>query len=84
MTAKTSPNDFAQRARERKAHNLTSHFRGIGITSNQIAAMTQADRDAHTAAAGAKTASDETWAMVLNLVRMLESNDHRDPFEGLS
>jgi hypothetical protein len=77
-------NDYEQRARERKAQNLTSHFRGKGVTAEQISKLSPEEREAHATQAGVKTPSEETWQRTLSLVQFLERNPGpADPFEGL-
>ena len=76
-------NPYEEKARERKAQNLTSHLRGRGVTSEQIGKLSPQERESHASAAGVKSPSEETWQRTLSLVQFLEQQPERDPFEGL-
>ena len=77
-------NPHEERARERKAANLTSHLRGKGVSSETIGKLSPEERESHAAQAGVKNASGETWTRVLSLVQFLEQHPGpEDPFEGL-
>jgi hypothetical protein len=76
--------DYEQRARERKAAMLTSHFRVRGISSADLEAVHPDVRQHHAKLAGVRNPSDETWSMMLKTVDYLEKNPGpEDPFEGL-
>jgi hypothetical protein len=77
-------NEYAERARQRKVAGVVSYTRAKGITSTALSAMTPEERSAHVAAAGEKSASEESWKMILNTVQFLEKREaaHPDPFEG--
>ena len=78
-------NPHEEKARERKAQNLTSHLRGQGVSSGEIGKLSPEERESHAAQAGVKSASPETWTRVLSLVQFLEQHPQpEDPFEGLS
>lgn len=77
------PNPHEDRARERKAQNLTSHLRGQGVSSEAIGKLSPEERESHASQAGVRNPSDQTWTRVVSLVQFLEQHPGpKDPFEG--
>jgi len=64
--------DWATEQRTQKAVRLEAHLHGLEYTAAAVERLTAADRRAFERAAGVRRSSDETWALVVRLMRSAE------------
>lgn len=76
--------DYEARARARKAGALVAVIDAHGGASDEAALLDEDHRRIAEQLAGIRTASDETWEMVIAILRGSESvRPDPDPFAGL-
>lgn len=81
--------DREQRARALKASRLADFLTELrakvpALVAEVLEHSSQAEREAYAAAAGTRPPSDQTWELVIAILRQREDPQPADPFDGVS